>query len=472
MSTTVFSKDDESLSKPTPTSENNTMMVTNKNGDHMMEDDNEEGEFIDPNEQFYYYSSTEDRDDENEKEQVTTSEQQQDDGSEQPYQLIKGTLAQNLMEKIVRNKIIACTYYKLHCFGLTAETMIDRAMELESVGGTFGGNRKPTAFLCLLFKLLQIQPEREIILAYITNRNHKYVTVLGAVYLRLTGKPVDVYTYLELLYSDYRKIVKQRVNGKYELVHMDEIADELLTSNYMFDMNLPYLPKRKLLEDAGQLDRRVSVLSEQQLEQMALEEETKEAKQRDEQSRNRGDERSNIRTDKSLRNTEYDKRENRDYRRSDRYGEERRSERRYEDNKYYDRRDDRRRDSRDVGYDNRDRRGRDEYDRSHHRREERHETDRYHRSYERADEYDRYERSDQRRDYRRDTNDGSMTHPGRRDHPHDDKSNPRDARGRTDDVVPYSKYSQTHKKHSNELSMSVEDTNKLRAKLGLRPLRL
>ncbi len=186
---------------------------------------------------------------------------------QQQQQMVKGTLAQNLMEKIVRNKIIANTYYKAHCFGLNAETIIDKAIDLDYIGGTYGGNRRPTPFLCLLFKLLQIQPEREIVLAYITNKNHKYVTVLGAVYLRLTGKAVDVYTYLELLYNDYRKIVRRKPNGKYEIVHMDEIADELLNSSYAYEINLPYLPKRRVLEDNGHLDKRVSILEEQEEEE-------------------------------------------------------------------------------------------------------------------------------------------------------------------------------------------------------------
>lgn len=41
----------------------------------------------------------------------------------------------------------------------------------------------------------------------------RYVTVLGAVYLRLVGKPLDVYAMLEPMYSDYRKIRKRNVIG-------------------------------------------------------------------------------------------------------------------------------------------------------------------------------------------------------------------------------------------------------------------
>lgn len=70
-------------------------------------------------------------------------------------------------------------------------------MELDHVGGTFGGNSKPTPFICLVLKMLQIQPEKDIIVEFIKNEEYKYVRALGAFYMRLVGKPVDVYNYLE-----------------------------------------------------------------------------------------------------------------------------------------------------------------------------------------------------------------------------------------------------------------------------------
>lgn len=119
---------------------------------------------------------------------------------------IHGTNPQNLVEKIVRSKIYQNTYWKEQCFGLTAETLVDKAMELDHLGGTFGGNRKPTPFMCLVMKMLQIQPEKDIVVEFIKNEDYKYVRVLGAFYLRLTGTDVDIYRYLEPLYNDYRKL--------------------------------------------------------------------------------------------------------------------------------------------------------------------------------------------------------------------------------------------------------------------------
>lgn len=60
----------------------------------------------------------------------------------------------------------------------TAETIIDKAIELNTVGGVYG-NQKPTEFLCLLLKLLQIQPEKEILVEYLQADEFKCV-LLGS----------------------------------------------------------------------------------------------------------------------------------------------------------------------------------------------------------------------------------------------------------------------------------------------------
>ena len=81
------------------------------------------------------------------------------------------------------------------------------------IGGTYAGNIKPSPFLCLILKMLQIQPERDIIVEFIKNEEYKYVRALGAFYMRLTGNSIEVYRYLEPLLNDYRKIRMQRRDG-------------------------------------------------------------------------------------------------------------------------------------------------------------------------------------------------------------------------------------------------------------------
>lgn len=174
---------------------------------------------------------------------------------------VHGTNPQNLVEKILRAKIYNHSYWKEHCFGLTAESLVDKAMDIEAVGGTFGGIREPTHFIMLILKMLQIQPEKEIIIEFIKNevaaapvtllalcctalaqsirsqaaravslQDYKYVRALGAYYLRLTGRPSEIYQYLEPLYNDYRKLRRRQSGGEYVLSHMDEFVEEVATA--------------------------------------------------------------------------------------------------------------------------------------------------------------------------------------------------------------------------------------------------
>uniref|UniRef100_A0A803KNW5 Pre-mRNA-splicing factor 38 n=1 Tax=Chenopodium quinoa TaxID=63459 RepID=A0A803KNW5_CHEQI len=156
---------------------------------------------------------------------------------------IRGTNPQNLVEKIVRTKIYQNTYWKEQCFGLTAETLVDKAMELDHIGGTYGGNRKPTPFMCLVMKMLQIQPEKDIVVEFIKNEDYKYVRILGAFYLRLAGTDSDIYLYLEPLYNDYRKLRMKKPDGQFLLTHVDEFIDELLTKDYSCDIAMPRIKK-------------------------------------------------------------------------------------------------------------------------------------------------------------------------------------------------------------------------------------
>ena len=41
---------------------------------------------------------------------------------------------------------------------------------------------------------------------FIKNEDFKYVRALGAFYMRMVGKALDVYQYLEPLLNDYRKL--------------------------------------------------------------------------------------------------------------------------------------------------------------------------------------------------------------------------------------------------------------------------
>ena len=72
----------------------------------------------------------------------------------------------------------------------------------------------------------------------------KWVWISGAFYLRLVGRPLEVYQYLEPLYNDYRKVRLREADGSFALTHMDEVVDQLLNNEYLFDIALPRIPNR------------------------------------------------------------------------------------------------------------------------------------------------------------------------------------------------------------------------------------
>ncbi|XP_030765726.1 pre-mRNA-splicing factor 38 [Sitophilus oryzae] len=185
---------------------------------------------------------------------------------------IHGTNPQYLVEKIIRSRIYDSKYWKEECFALTAELLVDKAMELRFIGGVYGGNIKPTPFLCLTLKMLQIQPEKDIVVEFIKNEEFKYVRALGAYYMRLTGSSLDCYKYLEPLYNDNRKLRRQGRDAKFELVHMDEFIDELLREERVCDVILPRIQSRHLLEENNEIEAKISVLEEDLDEDIEMEE--------------------------------------------------------------------------------------------------------------------------------------------------------------------------------------------------------
>lgn len=181
---------------------------------------------------------------------------------EDDIKAVHGTSPELLIEKIIRLKIYDSVYWKEKCFGLAAKDLVDRAAELKYIGGTYGGNQKPSKFLCLLLKMLFIQPDMEIVEAFIRNPILKYLTLLGAMYIRLTGTSLEIYSMLEPLLADYRPVYVRNREGSFEVRHMDEIIDEMIRESFFLSLSLPRILNRHALEDSGKLTQRQSFLEE------------------------------------------------------------------------------------------------------------------------------------------------------------------------------------------------------------------
>ncbi|XP_044735840.1 pre-mRNA-splicing factor 38 [Chrysoperla carnea] len=215
---------------------------------------------------------------------------------------VHGTNPQYLIEKIIRSRIYDSKYWKEECFALTAELLVDKAMEIRYIGGVSGGNIKPCPFLCLTLKMLQIQPEKDIVVEFIKNEEFKYVRALGAFYMRLTGTSLDCYKYLEPLFNDNRKLRRQNRNAQFELIHMDEFIDELLREERVCDVILPRIQKRHVLEENNEIEPKISALDDDLDEEMVSDDDDAKVEQKyslDEvhHSKNK-EERSNHREEK------------------------------------------------------------------------------------------------------------------------------------------------------------------------------
>eukprot|EP00978_Attheya_sp_CCMP212_P012283 scaffold30492_cov47-Attheya_sp.AAC.5 len=159
---------------------------------------------------------------------------------------VHGTNPQNLIEYITRQKIYDSRYWKEDCFGLSAADVARKSVtQLQAIGGSYGGNNAPTRFLCLALKLLQIQPDDSVVDELLGNEDFKYVRALGAFYLRLTGRPADIYAKLEPLYNDDRPLRRRETTG-WSLVAVDEFIDELLRNDRSPSLPAPNVPKNWL----------------------------------------------------------------------------------------------------------------------------------------------------------------------------------------------------------------------------------
>ena len=168
----------------------------------------------------------------------------------------------HLLEKPIRDRIITSYYWQEQCFAVNEATLCDRAAAMSFIGGTYG-QQKPSPFLCLTMKLLQLMPERDIVLEYLHQTEFKYLTALAAFYIRLTFDSKEIYQTLEPMLADYRKLRRRNRDGDYSLTYIDQFVDDLLTKDRVCATSLWKLPQRTILEDLGQLEARESPLGEE-----------------------------------------------------------------------------------------------------------------------------------------------------------------------------------------------------------------
>lgn len=182
-----------------------------------------------------------------------------------------------ILEKAVRERIVDSYFYKEQCFGVNEADVVDRVVAyVDFVGGTYGSTQKPSPFLCLAFKLLQLAPGDDVLEEYLAygGEKFKYLRALALFYVRLTRPAKEVYTTLEPYLEDRRKLRRKGRAGT-SLTFMDVFVDDLLTKERVCATSLWKMPKRDVLEDLEVLEPRVSPLGD--IEELLEEEDEGEA---------------------------------------------------------------------------------------------------------------------------------------------------------------------------------------------------
>ncbi|KAF4587347.1 PRP38-domain-containing protein [Ophiocordyceps camponoti-floridani] len=112
-----------------------------------------------------------------------------------------------IMEKAVRDRISNSYFYQEQCFFANEADVVDRVVEyVNFIGGTHGADQKPSPFLCLAFKLLELAPDEDVLETYLSHggSRFKYLRALACFYVRLTRPAADVYRTLEPFLADRR----------------------------------------------------------------------------------------------------------------------------------------------------------------------------------------------------------------------------------------------------------------------------
>jgi len=172
-----------------------------------------------------------------------------------------------IMEKAVRERIIDSYFWKEQCFAVNEASLVNRVVDHVSyISGTYGdiGGGRPSPFLCLAFKLLQLAPSKEIIRMYLDygGEKFKYLRALACFYVRMTYDAKEVYEVLEPYLEDRRKLKRRGKSGVNVLTFMDEFVDRLLTTERQCSTTFWKIPPRSIMEDMERLEPRISPLGD------------------------------------------------------------------------------------------------------------------------------------------------------------------------------------------------------------------
>ncbi|CUM64947.1 uncharacterized protein PRCAT00002565001 [Priceomyces carsonii] len=182
----------------------------------------------------------------------------------------------NLIEPITRHRIQDSIFYKQHLYLTNEATILPCIVrEVRYIGGV-DSNTRPCPFFCCLLRLLELEPPPAIIRLYLDQlgfNEFKYLTALTLMYIRFAWSNEDIYKIFDKYYSDFRKLRfhlktpifnEHNIAIKFEVRHMDEWVDSLLSEERILGLILPRLvPRYNLVEKRLLEERKYNISSDE-----------------------------------------------------------------------------------------------------------------------------------------------------------------------------------------------------------------
>ncbi|KAI5964870.1 uncharacterized protein KGF55_001941 [Candida pseudojiufengensis] len=183
----------------------------------------------------------------------------------------------NLVEPIIRHRIQDSLFYKQYLFLTNESTILPIIIEhVKYVSGVDSIGR-PSPFLQVLLRLLEIEPSPEVIKVYLNQldfNEFKYLTCVTLLYIRLVYESEQIYKIFDQYLKDYRKLKIKSKNPEFnefkqpiffKIIYMDEYIDEILNNDRIFDIILPRLIPRIQLVERGLIGPRQYFIDEEEI---------------------------------------------------------------------------------------------------------------------------------------------------------------------------------------------------------------
>jgi pre-mRNA-splicing factor 38A len=145
---------------------------------------------------------------------------------------------------VLRKRIQRNQFWVDKCADASFLDVVSLAADLEYIEGFIGEAGRPTPFVCLLLRLMQLQPTGELLDEMIRQDKLKYLKFIAITLVRLVEEdPTIVHAALDVGLAQYTSLRVRTESGEVSVMPFDLVCEKL-TSSSLFGIPLPSLLSR------------------------------------------------------------------------------------------------------------------------------------------------------------------------------------------------------------------------------------